>query len=101
MRHDQITPAHIPCSILSLLTPEDPRIRRLQRWSCRDGAMRTELESRLVFAAPSELLVAAPVSAASQRLLGAYTAQVSQQPPRSFLKLGKALRGRPGAEDWY
>ena len=38
--------------------------------------MRTELESRLVFAAPSELLVAAPVSAASQRLLGAYTAQV-------------------------
>ena len=48
--------------------------------------MRTELESRLVFAAPSELLVASPVSAASQRLLGAYTSQTaglrSQTAPR-------------------
>ena len=48
--------------------------------------MRTELESRLVFAAPSELLVAAPVSSASQRLLGAYAAQAaglrSQTAPR-------------------
>ena len=53
---------------------------------CRDGAMRTELESRLVFAAPSELLVASPVSAASQRLLGAYSGQTaglrSQTAPR-------------------
>jgi hypothetical protein len=39
--------------------------------------MRTELESRLVFAAPSELLVAAPVSSASQRLLGAYGSQAT------------------------
>ena len=48
--------------------------------------MRTELESRLVFAAPSELLVACPASAASQRLLGAYTSQAaglrSQTAPR-------------------
>jgi len=55
--------------------------------ACRDGAMRTELESRLVFAAPSELLVASPLSAASQRLLGAYTSQTaglrSQTAPRN------------------
>ena len=48
--------------------------------------MRTELESRLVFAAPSELLVASPVSSASQRLLGAYSSQTaglrSQTAPR-------------------
>ena len=48
--------------------------------------MRTELESRLVFAAPSELLVASPVSAASHRLLGAYSSQTaglrSQTAPR-------------------
>ena len=37
--------------------------------------MRTELEARLVFAAPSELLIATPLSSASQRLLGAYTSQ--------------------------
>ncbi|CAL8467013.1 g6549 [Coccomyxa elongata] len=41
----------------------------------RDSMMRTELEARLVFAAPSELLITTPLSSASQRLLGAYTSQ--------------------------
>lgn len=57
--------------------------------------MRTELEERLVFAAPSELLVAAPLSSASQRLLGAYTAQSrglrSQTAPRERYSAGGAV----------
>ena len=38
----------------------------------RDGAMRSELEARLMFAKPNDLLVAMPVSGATARLLGAY-----------------------------
>jgi hypothetical protein len=57
--------------------------------------MRTELEARLVFAAPSELLVATPVSSASQRLLGAYTSQSrglrSQTAPRERYSSGGAV----------
>ena len=41
----------------------------------RDGAMRAELEAKLMFASPSELLVAQPISAPTQRLLGAYSSQ--------------------------
>ncbi|KAK9916549.1 hypothetical protein WJX75_003960 [Coccomyxa subellipsoidea] len=61
----------------------------------RDSMMRTELEARLVFAAPSELLVATPVSSASQRLLGAYTSQSrglrSQTAPRERYSSGGAV----------
>ncbi|KAK9827992.1 hypothetical protein WJX81_005994 [Elliptochloris bilobata] len=38
----------------------------------RDGLMRSEMEGRLMFAAPSELLIATPLSPYSERLLGAY-----------------------------
>jgi len=34
-----------------------------------DGLMRSELEGRLMFAAPSELLIATPLSQYSERLL--------------------------------
>ncbi len=57
--------------------------------------MRTELEARLVFAAPSELLIATPLSSASQRLLGAYTSQSrglrSQTVPRDRYSSGGAV----------
>eukprot|EP00884_Botryococcus_braunii_P017424 jgi/Botrbrau1/4365/Bobra.105_2s0012.1 len=38
-----------------------------------DGVMRSNLEARLMFSNPSELLVAAPLTGPSQRLLGSYT----------------------------
>ena len=41
--------------------------------AARDDMMRGGLEGRLMFAAPSELLVAQPVSSATQRLLGAFS----------------------------
>ena len=57
--------------------------------------MRTELEARLVFAAPSELLIATPISSASQRLLGAFTSQSrglrSQTAPRARYSSGGAV----------
>ena len=41
----------------------------------RDGMLRGEFESRIMFVAPSELLIAQPVSSASQKLLGSYAQQ--------------------------
>lgn len=41
----------------------------------RDGMMRTELEARLMYAAPAELLVAKPLSAETEKLLGSYSVQ--------------------------
>jgi hypothetical protein len=43
----------------------------------RDGMMRSELEARLAFVSPSELLLSTPLSGPSQRLLGAYCSQAS------------------------
>ena len=37
--------------------------------------LRGEFESRIMFVAPSELLIAQPVSSASQKLLGSYAQQ--------------------------
>lgn len=41
----------------------------------RDGLLRGELEACLMFAPPSELLVAQPMSSPSQKLLGSYVTQ--------------------------
>ena len=43
---------------------------------CRDGLMRGSLEAHLIYATPSELLVAQPVSNATQRLLGSFSQAV-------------------------
>ena len=57
--------------------------------------MRSELEARLMFAAPSELLVAAPASAATLRLLGAYASGArglrSESVPRERYGAGGAV----------
>lgn len=44
-------------------------------WPCRDGLLRGELEACLMFAPPSELLVAQPMTSPSQKLLGSYVSQ--------------------------
>ena len=46
-----------------------------EKFLCRDGLLRGELEACLMFAPPSELLVAQPVSSPSQKLLGSYVTQ--------------------------
>ena len=58
----------------------------------RDGMMRGSLEAHMIYAAPSELLVALPVSGATQSLLGAFS-----QTARG-LKADSVPRGRYSAE---
>ncbi|KAK9810008.1 hypothetical protein WJX72_003290 [[Myrmecia] bisecta] len=41
----------------------------------RDSMMRSELEARLMYAAPRELLLAGPLSSASEKMLASYTGQ--------------------------
>jgi hypothetical protein len=57
--------------------------------------MRSELEARLAFASPTELLLATPISGPSQRLLGAYTSQAaglrSETAPRERYSHGGAV----------
>lgn len=44
--------------------------------ACRDGLMRGQLEAHMIYAMPSELLVAQPVSGPTQRLLGTFSQAV-------------------------
>ena len=59
--------------------------------------MRGNLEARLMFAAPSELLVAEPLSTASKRLLGSYTSASrrlrSESVPAEKFRSPDALQG--------
>jgi hypothetical protein len=48
---------------------------------CRDGLLRQELESRLLFAAPAEILIAQPASSETRRLAAAIGEQLGA-PPR-------------------
>ncbi|KAL0026611.1 hypothetical protein WJX77_010338 [Trebouxia sp. C0004] len=61
----------------------------------RDGLLRGELEACLMFAPPSELLVAQPISSPSQKLLGSYVTQSrglrSQSVARSKYSQGGGL----------
>ena len=62
---------------------------------CRDGLLRGELEACLMFTPPSELLVAQPISAPSQKLLGSYVTQSralrSQSVPKDKYSQGGGL----------
>lgn len=70
-------------------------LQLLSMLSVRDGMMRSDLESRLAFVSPTELLLAVPISGPSQRLLGAYTSQAaglrSQTLPRERYSHGGAV----------
>lgn len=46
--------------------------------ACRDGTLRAGLEARLMYTAPSELLVAQPLSGPSTSLLGSYSTASSR-----------------------
>lgn len=62
----------------------------------RDGPMRGGLEARLLFVAPSELLVAEPLLSASKRLLGSYASAArrlrSESVPAEKFRRPEALR---------
>ena len=63
---------------------------------CRDGPMRGGLEARMMFTAPSELLVAEPLSQTSKRLLGSYASASrrlrSESVPAEKFRRPEALR---------
>ena len=56
---------------------------------CRDGLMRSELESRLLFAAPAEVLLVAPASGETQRLVSHIGEQLGAAPRLETVAGGK------------